>query len=66
MQTASAKCSASEGCTHFTLSTGGCKDSICFGGKMMCVAFVFAVAGLDGMLPASQANTLWMCSGSGM
>lgn len=42
MQAAAAKCSASEGCTHFTLST---------------------VAGLDGMLPASQANTLWMCSG---
>ena len=66
MQTAAAKCSASEGCTHFTLSTGGCKQSVCVGGDMMHLAVVFTVAGLDGMLPASQANTLWMCSGSRM
>lgn len=66
MQTAAAKCSASEGCTHFTLSTGSCKQFVCLGGEMVCVAFVFTVAGLDGMLPTSQANTLWLCSGSGM
>ena len=66
MQTAAAKCSASEACTHFTLSTGSCRQYVALDGEMVFVAVVFIVAGLDGMLPASQANTLWLCSGSGI